>query len=57
MGKQKYTITENIECVGVIDKVEGTYMINVDGEEITLEEIVDKCLGYEISIKCVRGNI
>ena len=54
MGKQKYTITENIECVGVIDKVEGTYMINVDGEEITLEEIVDKCLGYEISIKCVK---
>lgn len=54
MAKQKYTITENIECLGTIDKQDDIYMMYVDGEEIVLDDILEKCLGYEILIKCTK---
>lgn len=54
MAKQKYTITENIEFFGTIDKQDDDYMMYVDGEEVSLADILDKCLGYEVVIKCTK---
>lgn len=62
MAKQMISKSINIKVVGVLDKNEdGKYIISIEGkdnvQEYSLNEILDQCLGTEISLTSVDEMI
>ena len=56
MSKQKFSITENIDCTGILDlNDEGDYVILVDGEEFDFVDVLKQCCGEQITLKCEKN--